>query len=152
MKGLSSQYQLRAIYVVAPATQARSLAEMALKWQTAPLYTHEEEAFFQNSDLTKARICSEIDLGQSLYTPGWFYRQLLKLGANEGIKDLSEWYLVWDSDLLPVAVWDAIAREDNTIKYSFALLQDNSYGNQSIVRKWEIWINTVLRVDALTDE
>ena len=46
----------------------------------------------------------------------------------------------------------AIAREDNTIKYSFALLQDNSYGNQSIIRKWEIWINTVLGVDALTDE
>ncbi len=152
LEGLSDRYQPRSIHVVAPAAQARSLAEMAGEWQTAPLYTHEEETFFSRSNLTKDIICAEIDLGQSLYTPGWFYQQLLKLGAYEGIEDLSEWYLVWDSDLLPVAAWDAIEEKDNTIKHSFALLQDNDYGNPGIVGKWEVWIDRVLGVDALKDD
>ena len=152
LEGLTARYQPRAIHVVAPAAQARSLAEMAQSWQTAPLHTHEEEIFFQPRGLTKDIICAEIDLGQSLYTPGWFYQQLLKLGAYEGIENLSEWYLVWDSDLLPVAAWDAIAQKGEKIEHSFALLQDNDYGNPEIVGKWEVWINTVLGVEALTDE
>ena len=151
LEGLTAQYKPRKIHVIAPAPQAESLAEMAQGWDIAPLYTHKEEIFFETVGLTKDRICEEIDLGQSLYTPGWFYQQLLKLGAFEGIEDLSEWYMVWDSDLLPVAAWDAIARQDNTVKHSFALLQDNNYGNPDIVGKWEVWINAILGVDALTD-
>jgi len=151
LEGLSFHYQPRTIHVVAPAAQAISLKDMAQEWHTAPLYTHEEEVFFQKSNLTKEIICAEIDLGQSLYTPGWFYQQLLKLGAYEGIDNLSQWYLVWDSDLLPVAAWDVIEHRDHAIRHNFALLQDNNYGNPKIVGKWETWINTVLKVTALTD-
>ena len=152
LEGITAHYQPRAIHVIAPATQARSLDEISQDWQTAPLYTHEEEIFFQNSGLTKDQICAEIDLGQSLYTPGWFYQQLLKLGAYEGIDNLSEWYVVWDSDLLPVDPWDLIWRQDDdTIQRSFALIQHNGWGNASIVSKWEKWIDSVLRVPALTN-
>ena len=151
LEGLTTHYQPRAIHVIAPVSQARSLAEMAEEWHIAKLYTHEEEIFFQPSNLTKDIICGEIDLGQSLYTPGWFYQQLLKLGAYEGIENLSEWYVVWDSDLLPVATWNLIQQDDKGVKRSFALLQHNNWGNPSIVSKWETWINSVLGVDALTD-
>ncbi|MGD1920880.1 MAG: hypothetical protein ACFCAD_19560, partial [Pleurocapsa sp.] len=151
LEGLTTHYQPRAIHVVAPGLQARSLREMSREWDTAPLYTHEEEIFFQPVGLTKDLICAEIDLGQSLYTPGWFYQQLLKLGAFEGIDNLSQWYVVWDSDLLPVNTWELIEQGENTVKHSFALLQDNGYGNPGIVGKWETWINSVLGVDALTD-
>jgi len=153
LEGITTHYQPRSIHVIAPGIQARSLREMSQEWQIAPLYAHEEEIFFQSIGLTKERICAEIDLGKSLYTPGWFYQQLLKLGAFEGIKNLSEWYVVWDSDLLPVDAWDLIEQqEDNTVRHSFALLQHNNYGNPGIVSKWETWINSVLGIDALTND
>lgn len=152
LEGITTHYHPRAIHVIAPGIQARSLEEMSGEWHTAPLYAHEEESFFQKSGLTKDIICSQIDLGQSLYTPGWFYQQLLKLGAYEGIDDLSEWYVVWDSDLLPVDTWDLIwQQDDGTTQRSFALIQHNGWGNASIVSKWDKWIESILKTPALTD-
>ena len=151
LEGITTHYQPRAIHVVAPAPQAQSLKEISQDWQTAPLYLHEEEKFFQKSGFTKDQICAELDLGQSLYTPGWFYQQLLKLGAYEGIDDLSEWYVVWDSDLLPVDTWQLIQEQEQTIRHSFALLQHNGWGNENIVSKWDNWIRSVLGVTPLTN-
>lgn len=152
LEGITSHYQPRSIHVIAPSSEAISLQEISKDWHIATLHTHEEELFFQKIGLTKDRICAELDLGQSLYTPGWFYQQLLKLGAFEGIDSLSEWYVVWDSDLLPVSPWSLIQKEDRVIKYTFALLQHNAYGNASIVSKWDNWIRSVLGVTPLTDE
>ncbi len=150
LEGLTKNYQPRSIHVVAPKEQAEALEKLSQQWDTAPLSVHPEEVFFEaNCGLTKDQICAELDLGESLYTPGWFYQQLLKLGAFEAIDDLSEWYLVWDSDLLPVATWPLIQEEDNQIKHKFALIQHNGWGNPSIVGKWEKWINTVLGVEGL---
>ncbi|MEM8603429.1 MAG: DUF6492 family protein, partial [Cyanobacteria bacterium P01_H01_bin.121] len=78
---------------------------------------------------------------------GWFYQQLLKLGAPDGIPDLSEWYVVWDSDLLPVATWPLLQGD----RHCFALLQHNQYGNPKIVATWADWIRQVLDVEPLTD-
>lgn len=116
-----------------------------------PLQVHPEEDFFQPVGLTKDSISAELDLEKSLYTPGWFYQQLLKLCAFEGIPGLSEWYLVWDSDLLPVATWPIFSVEDDEVKHTFALLQHNEWGNPGIVANWEIWINKVLGVPAVKD-
>ncbi|MEM6423846.1 MAG: DUF6492 family protein [Cyanobacteria bacterium P01_D01_bin.128] len=148
LEGLTTHYRPRAIHVIAPAAEANALAESAGAWQSAPLFTHPEETFF---GLSKDEICAEIDLGKSLYTPGWFYQQLLKLGASEGIEGLSEWYAVWDSDLLPVATWPLIQTQDGQIKHSFALIQHNQYGNAKIVAAWAHWIRTILEVEPITD-
>lgn len=151
LEGITTHYQPRAIHVIAPTPEAQTLQEVSQDWQTAPLYTHEEEIFFQKQGLTKEQICAELDLGQSLYTPGWFYQQLLKLGALEGIEDLSEWYMVWDSDLLPVETWPIIEKVEQTIKYRFALLQHNGWGNAKIVSQWDKWIRSVLGITPLRD-
>ncbi len=151
LEGLTAHYAPRKIHVIAPAPEAQSLQQVSQGWQIAPLYTHEEETFFHNSGLTKDQICAELELGESLYTPGWFYQQLLKLGASEGIDDLSEWYVVWDSDLLPVATWPLIRAEKQTIQHTFALLQDNKRGNPQIVSTWEKWIRSVLGVEPVID-
>ena len=151
LEGLTFHYNPRNIHIIAPAQQVQELNERSQNWKTAPLYTHEEEIFFQSKcGLTKDEICAELYLGESLYTPGWFYQQLLKLGAFEGIENLSEWYVVWDSDLLPVDTWKLIYEQDQKMKYTFALIQHNGWGNPSIVSKWEKWINNVLGVDGLT--
>ena len=152
LEGITSHYQPRAIHVIAPQLQAEELATLAKDWQTATLYTHPEEDFFQTVGLSKDAICAEIDLGQSLYTPGWFYQQLLKLGAFEGIPDLSEWYVVWDSDLLPAATWQLLQETEEDVKHTFALLQDNRYGNPKIVNQWDKWISSILGVEAITND
>jgi len=148
LEGLTHHYQPRSLHIITPKSQAQLLQTVAPTWQTAPLTIHPEEAFFQpRCGLTKDEICAELDLGESLYTPGWFYQQLLKLGAPEGIVDLSEWYVVWDSDLLPVATWPLL--EDD--RHFFALLQHNQWGNAQIVSTWDHWIRSVLAVEPLTD-
>lgn len=151
LEGLTRHYSPRSIHIVMPAEEAAVLKKIAKGWTTAPLQIHPEENFFQPIGLTKDAICAELDLEKSLYTPGWFYQQLLKLGAYEAIPDLSEWYLVWDSDLLPVGTWPIFTEEGETLKHTFALLQHNKWGNPRIVANWATWIETVLDVPAATD-
>ena len=43
LEGLTERYKPRAIHVIAPATQAQSLTEMAKAWDVATFYAHEEE-------------------------------------------------------------------------------------------------------------
>ncbi|MEO1209982.1 MAG: DUF6492 family protein [Cyanobacteria bacterium J06638_20] len=151
LEGLTTHYQPRAIHIVTPTPEVGFLTSASSQWDVAPLTIHAEEAFFQPIGLTKDAICAELDLGESLYTSGWFYQQLLKLGAPEGIPDLSEWYVVWDSDLLPVDTWPLLREGSGDPMHSFALLQSNRWGNPTIVGKWETWIRSVLEVEPLTD-
>lgn len=151
LEGITTHYQPQAIHVVAPAPEARSLKKASQGWQIAPLHTYEEESFFHQSGLSKEKICTQLNLEKSLYTPGWFYQQLLKLGAFEGIDDLSDCYVVWDSDLLPVNPWSLTENQEQTIQHTFALLQHNRWGNPRIVSQWERWISSVLGVEPLTD-
>ena len=152
LEGLTTHYSPRVIHIVTPESEAKLLSTRVQDWQTAPICIHPEEPFFQaKTRLSKDAICAELDLGESLYTPGWFYQQLLKLGAAEGIDDLSEWYAVWDSDLLPVATWPLIREQGQTVQYPFALLQHRQWGNGQIVATWGQWIRSVLGVEPLQD-
>lgn len=152
LEGITVHYQPRSIQIIAPADEVSKLKQESQDWYTSPLNLHEEETFFNSDNLSKENICAELNLGQSLYTPGWFYQQLLKLGAYEGIKDLSEWYVVWDSDLLPVDIWSLTKEVEQGIQHSFALLQHNGWGNNNIVNKWSKWINSVLGIKALANQ
>lgn len=152
LEGLIHHYSPRTIHIITPQQEAHLLSAKIKEWNLACISIHPEEAFFaQKCGLSKDSICAELDLGTSLYTPGWFYQQLLKLGAPEGIENLSEWYLVWDSDLLPAATWPHLQEDGETLSHKFALLQHNQYGNPEIVAKWATWIETVLGVKAQTD-
>ncbi|MEM8717132.1 MAG: DUF6492 family protein, partial [Cyanobacteria bacterium P01_G01_bin.4] len=150
LEGLTHHYQPRSIHIITPTSEVTTLRSMAADWAIAPLQAHAEETFFGTDSLSKEAICAELELGKSLYNPGWFYQQLLKLGAFEGIENLSEWYVVWDSDLLPVATWQLLREGDSGIERPFALIQHNAYGNSAIVSKWDKWINMVLGVEPLT--
>lgn len=151
LEGLTVHYKPRHIHIITPQSGAQALRDAAKSWAIAPLSVHDEEPFFETIGLDKDKICAELELGKSLYNPGWFYQQLLKLGAFEGIENLSEWYLVWDSDLLPVETWPAMQEKEDKLAHSFALIQHNAYGNPAIVAKWETWINDVLGVESASD-
>ncbi|NEP20174.1 MAG: hypothetical protein F6J97_25370 [Leptolyngbya sp. SIO4C1] len=151
LEGLTVHYAPRAIHIITPAAGTQLLAQAVKSWQTAPVHVHEEDSFFGQDRLTKDAICAELDLGKSLYPPGWFYQQLLKLGAAEGIEGLSEWYVVWDSDLLPVSPWPLMRQRSHSVERLVALLQHNQWGNPQIVSTWNRWIRSVLGVEPLTD-
>lgn len=153
LEGLTTHYQPRSIHLITPASEAQTLKRLTQDWQTAMVVIHDEETFFPGASLGKDRICAELELGESLYNPGWFYQQLLKLGAFEGIPGLSEWYMVWDSDLLPVETWPLVAQRGAADRpdHTFALLQHNEYGNPTIVARWGHWISTILGVEPVTD-
>lgn len=152
LEGLTAHYAPRAIHIITPNPEVDGLRSRIPTWAVAPTHVHEEESFFEGkTTLSKEAICAELDLGESLYTPGWFYQQLLKLGAPDGIDGLSDWYVVWDSDLLPGQTWPLIQETGDRIQHTFALLQHNQYGNPKIVSTWDEWIRAVLGVDPLTD-
>ena len=129
LEGLRRNYLPRCIHVITPLKNKLALEEDLVKggWDCGDICIHDEEQFFPH--LSKDQICDELRLGPGLYNAGWFYQQLLKLGANEGIKSLSEWYLVWDSDMLPVSTWPILEEEmekggDNShIVHKIALIQ-----------------------------
>lgn len=118
-------------------------------WSVGEIEVHPEETFFESLGLSKAKLAEQIDVSHSLYSAGWFYQQLLKLGAWVGIDGLSEDYLVWDSDLLPIDTWPVVDEEGRLF---YALLQHNSKGNPDIVGRWERWIREVLGVEPIEDD
>ncbi len=152
LEGVTTHYSPRTIHIITPEIEAKHLRVQLQTWAISPTYVHEEENFFKAATtLSKDTICAELNLGESLYTPGWFYQQLLKLGAADGIANLSEWYVVWDSDLLPGKTWPLTQKAGSDAQHTFALLQHNQYGNPKIVSIWDQWIRTVLGVPSLTD-
>ncbi|MEO0454792.1 MAG: DUF6492 family protein, partial [Verrucomicrobiota bacterium] len=119
-------------------------------WGLTNVSAYPEEPFFVASfGLTKNDLSHQIDLSKSLYSAGWYYQQILKLGAGEGICSLSENYLVWDSDLFIVDPWPIIREES---QHCAAFLQHRSFGNPDIVGRWERWIREILKVEPATDK
>lgn len=51
---------------------------------------------------------------------GWWYQQIIKLGAVYQIKNLSDPFIVWDGDLIPIIKWNI----ENP--YKFAILQEKA--------------------------
>ncbi|MEM9345874.1 MAG: DUF6492 family protein [Planctomycetota bacterium] len=151
VEGLFAHYHPSKLHVIAPAEGCEALEGMIASagWAVGQVQTHHEEVFFTAPGTSKAELSEKIDLRNSLYSPGWFYQQLLKLGAWDGIDGLTEDYLVWDADLLPIETWPVI---DDDGSHAYAMLQHNSKGNPDIVSRWERWIREVLKVEPLTDD
>ncbi len=150
-EGVARQVDPRHLHIIAPAQTAEQLTAAVAEegWDLPATTVHAEENFFVAAlGLTKDDLAAQLRLGESLYPAGWYYQQLLKLGAHDGIAELSDAYLVWDSDLLPVEAWPTT---DGQGRRAFALLQDRSRGNADIVDRWGRWIRKVLEVEPITD-
>eukprot|EP00931_Biecheleriopsis_adriatica_P035833 TRINITY_DN20648_c0_g1_i1.p1 TRINITY_DN20648_c0_g1~~TRINITY_DN20648_c0_g1_i1.p1 ORF type:complete len:685 (+),score=132.26 TRINITY_DN20648_c0_g1_i1:287-2056(+) len=154
LEGLTQHYSPRCIHIVTPPSNKAMIEELVGRWHCGEVCIHDEDHFFPEQ--SKDQICSELALGPGLYKAGWFYQQLLKIGAGEGIKSLSEWYLVWDADMLPVSTWPIFEEETKggtcQLVRKFALIQHNQYGNAEIVSKWHEWIRNILGVEVLFNE
>lgn len=64
---------------------------------------------------------------------GWWYQQILKMGAVNKIPDISEPYMVWDSDLIPTERWEIYPTKESP-NYKFAILQENARSEWNILQ------------------
>jgi hypothetical protein len=120
-------YRPRTIYIITNLNDIIILENTYTKWNiydTKIVFLDEEEFFLYNYGLKK------VDINKWYYWKdersrefGWWYQQLLKLGACKQIKNLSDPYIVWDSDLIVLKKWELYDKESNI--YKFAILQEN---------------------------
>ena len=123
---ISKFYKPRNIYLVTSEEFIDEIKENSKCWLNVSniVFLDESIFFVKNYNLTIQNI-------QQFYTRiddksrefGWWYQQILKLGAVKQIENISDPYVVWDSDLIALHKWDIYP--NNTCKsYKFAILQE----------------------------
>ena len=121
-------YHPRNIYIITNSKDAIYLESISKNWDignTIITTINEEDFFIKNYGLTKHDIeqyYNFIDTESREF--GWWYQQILKLGAYKQIENLSDPYVVWDSDLIVLQKWDLFDPSDGI--YKFAILQECS--------------------------
>ena len=121
-------YHPRNIYIITNSKDAIYLDSIIEKWNienTIITTINEDEFFIKNYGLTKHDIeqyYTFIDSDSREF--GWWYQQILKLGAYKQIEKLSDPYVVWDSDLIVLQKWNLF--DSNEGIYKFAILQECS--------------------------
>jgi hypothetical protein len=112
------------IYIITPFSEIKKINWSDWNTQYTTIHSLAEDLFFEpisKSDLET--FYTHIDENSREY--GWWYQQLLKMGATTQIAGLSEPYMVWDSDLIPITRWEIYPTEEYP-HYRFAILQETA--------------------------
>jgi hypothetical protein len=109
LEGIDRLYNPRRILIV---TDLRRWKPINYEIKT-PLEFIDENCFFDNGiskEVLQERYSKNVGPNPGPRRPfGWWYQQMLKLGCHQVIKDLSKpFYVVWDSDLIPLRKWDLV--------------------------------------------
>ena len=121
-------YHPKNIYVITNPKDIKCLENECKKWnilETKIFFIDEDSFFIKNYNLSRKEI-------ESYYTYidnksrefGWWYQQILKLGAFKQIDNLSDPFVVWDSDLISLKKWEIFDKEEKN--YKFAILQERA--------------------------
>jgi len=128
VEGIIHFYNPRTIYIVTPKEELQELKNSVFFWEgyKNQILCFDDESFFsENYYLDKEMIekwyCKKDDLSREF---GWWYQQLLKLGAMTQIPGISDPYVVWDSDLISLEKWKLYDDADDM--YKFAILQETA--------------------------
>lgn len=121
-------YHPRNIYIITNSIDIHYLEDNSKEWNirnTCIIVVNEEDFFIKNYGLTRNDIeqyYTFIDDDSREF--GWWYQQILKLGAHKQIENLSDPYVVWDSDLIVLQKWNLFNSNEGI--YKFAILQECS--------------------------
>jgi hypothetical protein len=127
LEAINLLYNPRRIIIITPLTEIHIFKKLINKWNIQNIEFIEEETFFiENYNLSIDQIYAEYDTDNSHKhmhrDPGWWYQQLIKLGSSTQIKDISDTYVVWDADLIPIKKWKLYYEN----KWYVAILQDKA--------------------------
>jgi hypothetical protein len=121
-------YNPKNIYIVTNKNDTELLEKDCLQWNlsnTKIIVLNEDNFFYSNYDITKTDIYNWYTWKDEKSREfGWWYQQLLKMGAFKQIQNLSDPYVVWDSDLIALQKWNLYDEKTNT--YKFAILQESA--------------------------
>ena len=120
-------YAPRTIYIITSIAEIEKLSGQVSQWKVKQTHIRyvEEETFFQ------PRYHKSLENIKKWYTYkdeqsrefGWWFQQILKLGAVYRIRNLSKPFIVWDADLIPLQKW-TLFPSFKIPHFHFALLQD----------------------------
>ena len=121
IEGIISFYSPRTIYIITDLLSNLEIKEHCLYWKKGNTIIQTiDENVFQRGDLE--RMYSWIDEKSREF--GWWFQQIIKLDAVNRIPNLSDPFVVWDADLIPLIKWDLYNVE--TGEYQFAILQEKA--------------------------
>jgi hypothetical protein len=79
---------------------------------------------------------------------GWWFQQILKLGAFQQIENLSDPYVVWDSDLIVLDKWELFPSIGEPTIPRFAILQESAKNEFNRVQ-YANSIKTIIGLDVI---
>lgn len=121
-------YSPRTIYIITPSRFSKTIINASKNWIVKQIVVIGEETFFMK------HYNMMYDDIQNIFnnTPnknsrefGWWYQQIIKLGAYRQIDNLSNPYVVWDSDLIPIIKWDIYPKYTGDC-FKYAILQEQA--------------------------
>jgi hypothetical protein len=121
VEGIISFYSPRNIYIITDLRSTLEILEHSLFWKTGKTIIHTiDETIFRKAELE--RNYTWIDEKSREY--GWWFQQIIKLDAVNRIPCLSDPFIIWDADLIPLLKWDLYNVESR--EYRFAILQETA--------------------------
>jgi hypothetical protein len=132
LEGIHSFYRPRRIIVIIQQSEIVIFIKLSQKWNLENIEMIDETLFFQrNFHLTMEDLEKEFQTtNDKMHREfGWWYQQMIKLGASTQIPNISDPYVVWDGDLIPLKKWEIALKnttEGNTMHYYVSILQDQS--------------------------
>ena len=126
LEGIELFYHPKRVFIVTNEKEITFLEKELALWNVGLIQMIPEESFFlENYGLTMENLENEFQpLSKSKEEKhrefGWWFQQMIKLGASTQIKDISRKYVVWDADLIPLEKWElAIRNEKNNPPNSY---------------------------------
>jgi hypothetical protein len=145
IEGVVELYNPNNIYIILPVKYINIINNKINNWlinYTNIILIDEETFFIKNYNMHINDIIKSYKfIDEKSREFGWWYQQLIKLGAVHQIENISNPFVVWDSDLIPFDKW--ILNEN----FLFAILQDKPR-NEFNKSEYNRSINYLLNLDA----
>lgn len=154
IEAIQEFYNPSTVYIVTPEINIHELQNALQSWKInvhKVIVLPEETFFFANYGLSK----KDVELWYTCIDEksrefGWWYQQIIKLGAITQIEGLSDPYMVWDSDLIPMIRWEIYPTLESP-RYKFAILQEKARSEWNIM-EYQKSIRKLTHLNALDPE
>lgn len=133
VEAIQTFYSPRNIYIITPEIYVSNIEYLSIYWLGNVIVIPEETFFIRKYGLHKNDVETMFNNKPDHRSRefGWWYQQLIKLAAYTQIKGLSDPYVVWDSDLIPLVKW-SIYPHIGESQYKIAILQEKARSQWNI--------------------
>jgi len=127
VEAIQTFYSPRNIYIITPEIYVSNIEYLSIYWLGNVIVIPEETFFIKNYGLHKRDIETMFNNQPDHRSRefGWWYQQIIKLAGYTQIYGLSDPYVVWDSDLIPLVKW-SIYPHIGENQYKIAILQEKA--------------------------